>query len=1111
MGCVTSKAVDASGHPEPPPTTQGHSNPPSAVTSLPTLKGASKVAKSSSSLVDALDLSGASGLSGPPKRPLLLEGGVAKPAMPVSGPTVVKVPGASYALRYAALSQRGYYPDSPDKANQDAYTIRAPYGGSADDHFFGVFDGHGENGTACAVFAKDRIPDNLAKSKMFRGDVVQAFHSSFVQTNAQMHRSALDDSMSGTTGITVLVRGRTLYCGNVGDSRAVLAERKGKKLVAVDLSSDQTPFRADECERVRLCGARVLTLDQLEGLKDPNVQTWGGEEDDDGDPPRLWVPNGMYPGTAFTRSIGDSVAERIGVNAVPEVRTLDLTPAHAFFVVASDGVFEFLSSQTVVDMVSKFENPQDACAAIVAESYRLWLQYETRTDDITVIIVHIDGLEEVVPPSSQLPGQVLAPPSAAPTVKAARSSVVRPLSPARPVRRGPSKARRASIEREGGVEREVPTGAEEVAWVPHPQAEKPSARIMSAVRANFLFASLNERQMRMVLDSLAKVPVAAGEFVIRRGDMGDRMYFVEEGQFEVLKPEPSAPASELGPVVHTYTSQGNPSFGDLALIYNKPREASIRAITAGVLWALDRAAFRGSLHKSTNRKLLKTLRSADLLRSLHHSQLQRLADAATEVCYAAGHVILKEGEESEAMFIIEQGEVEISPLTANGALHANADVGKEEGTSGSVARMSGYKRSLPQDVASKQRLRILRTPTPLQCACWAPGAVSVMGSDMGGSAGRGGAVVARGVVTCLLVNKELLQDVHGGPLATLQDHLHRLSEGPDEGGSTSSRGLQVVNPFAGTRMEDLEWQETVYSTDVSDIGLVTHQKAGNVFSLKRFSKPRVAAHQRQAQVLRERSLVLSLAPSVFIPGLLCRTSDALSVGMVLQARLAGPLVALLPDDVSEATAQFYAAGVVLALEQLHRDGVLYRGVCLDTLLLDCQGHLQLADFRFGKRLLDGRTFTLCGQPDYLAPEMIKGVGHDTAADWWALGVLIFCLLAGEAPFGNVRDSELAIFERITKRELHFPDHFSSEAKDLIDKLLVVNPAQRLGCTGVDVLKAHPWFREVDWEAIATASAEAPPEVQERLTGLAKTGHKEGGTPFADEELTTFDTTLFADW
>ena len=64
--------------------------------------------------------------------------------------------------------------------------------------------------------------------------------------------------------------------------------------------------RRDECERVKRCGARVLTLDQLEGLKDPNVEHWGTEEDNDGDPPRLWAPNATYPGTAFTRSIGDS-------------------------------------------------------------------------------------------------------------------------------------------------------------------------------------------------------------------------------------------------------------------------------------------------------------------------------------------------------------------------------------------------------------------------------------------------------------------------------------------------------------------------------------------------------------------------------------------------------------------------------------------------------------------------------------------------------------------------------------------------------------------------------------------------------------------------------------
>ena len=97
-------------------------------------------------------------------------------------------------------------------------------------------------------------------------------------------------------------------------------------------------------------------MDQLEGLKNPNVQCWGGEEDDDGDPPRLWVANGMYPGTAFTRSLGDKIAEQIGVIAVPEVLAMELTSENPFFVLASDGVFEFLSSQQVVNMVRDIQD-----------------------------------------------------------------------------------------------------------------------------------------------------------------------------------------------------------------------------------------------------------------------------------------------------------------------------------------------------------------------------------------------------------------------------------------------------------------------------------------------------------------------------------------------------------------------------------------------------------------------------------------------------------------------------------------------------------------------------------------------------------------------------------
>ncbi|KAL5712706.1 hypothetical protein ACHQM5_014850 [Ranunculus cassubicifolius] len=309
-----------------------------------------------------------------------------------SSSDLVAIPSHKYHLQYCALTQRGYYPDSPDKENQDSFCVRTQMLSNPNLHFFGVFDGHGQFGTQCSHFVRDRLVEILSEDPILIDDPVKAYESAFLATNSELHDSEIDDSMSGTTAITVLVYEDILFIGNVGDSRAVLGVKNGDRVIAEDLSSDQTPFRKDEYERVKLCGARVLSVDQVEGVKDPDVQAWGDEESDGGDPPRLWVQNGMYPGTAFTRSVGDSTAEKIGVVAVPEVSMVRLTPEHLLFVIASDGVFEFLSSQAVVDTVLKFSDPKDACAAIARESYKLWLEHENRTDDISIIIVRIKDL-----------------------------------------------------------------------------------------------------------------------------------------------------------------------------------------------------------------------------------------------------------------------------------------------------------------------------------------------------------------------------------------------------------------------------------------------------------------------------------------------------------------------------------------------------------------------------------------------------------------------------------------------------------------------------------------------------------------------------------------------
>ena len=147
---------------------------------------------------------------------------------------------------------------------------------------------------------------------------------------------------------------------------------------------------------------------------------------------------------------------------------------------------------------------------------------------------------------------------------------------------------------------------------------------------------------------------------------------------------------------------------------------------------------------------------------------------------------------------------------------------------------------------------------------------------------------------------------------------------------------------------------------------------------------------------------------------------------------------------SEPAARFYAAEVVAALAALHGRGVVYRDLKPENLLLDAGGHLKVADFGFAKALpRGGRTYTLCGTPDYLAPEVILNKGHGPSADWWAAGVLIYEMLAGAPPF--VEADVGATYRRAVEGRFAVPPHFSAAARDLVRRLLQVDLSQRLGC------------------------------------------------------------------
>jgi len=180
---------------------------------------------------------------------------------------------------------------------------------------------------------------------------------------------------------------------------------KGTKVLAVPLSKDQTPYRKDERERVKKAGASIMTVDQMQG-KEEMHDNWGDFTPDDtlrvqGDSPRLWVEGKDYPGCAFTRSLGDCVSESIGVHAIPEVLSTSLTMNDEYLVIASDGVFEFLTNQAVIELCAESESPLIACEKIVKLSYHQWIHNEKRSDDITIIVCFLRNFNIPPPDGNQ--------------------------------------------------------------------------------------------------------------------------------------------------------------------------------------------------------------------------------------------------------------------------------------------------------------------------------------------------------------------------------------------------------------------------------------------------------------------------------------------------------------------------------------------------------------------------------------------------------------------------------------------------------------------------------------------------------------------------------------
>ncbi|GCE97045.1 camp-dependent protein kinase catalytic subunit [Zygosaccharomyces mellis] len=276
-------------------------------------------------------------------------------------------------------------------------------------------------------------------------------------------------------------------------------------------------------------------------------------------------------------------------------------------------------------------------------------------------------------------------------------------------------------------------------------------------------------------------------------------------------------------------------------------------------------------------------------------------------------------------------------------------------------------------------------------------------------------------------------------------------------------------------LDDFQILRTLGTGSFGRVHLVRSNHNGRFYALKVLKK-HVIVKLKQVEHTNDERRMLSIVAHPFLIRMWGTFQDAEQIFMVMDYIEGGELFSLLRKSqrFPNPVAKFYAAEVCLALEYLHANNIIYRDLKPENILLDRNGHIKITDFGFAKYVPDV-TYTLCGTPDYIAPEVISTKPYNKSVDWWSFGIYIYEMLAGYTPFYDA--NAMKTYENILNAEVKFPPFFHPDAQDLLSKLIMRDLSKRLGNlqNGTEDVKNHPWFSEVVWEKLLCRNIETPYE------------------------------------
>ncbi|KAM4576283.1 cGMP-dependent protein kinase 1 [Odontesthes bonariensis] len=553
--------------------------------------------------------------------------------------------------------------------------------------------------------------------------------------------------------------------------------------------------------------------------------------------------------------------------------------------------------------------------------------------------------------------------------------------------------------------------------------------IQAAFMKNDLLKHLSEEEIRAITACMYRTAISQGCFVIQEGTIGDQAFVLEEGRMDVTKN-----GRKL------LTVEPEDVFGEPAVLYNCTHTYSVSAQTDSKLWVIDRKSYQTVLIQSGLNHLahsVELLRSLPFLQSLPEDVIMKMSDHMKETNYADGDYIIRQGSSGDTLYIISKGQVTVTEKRP----------GRED-------------QGVLTELFERQ---------------WF-GEKALWGEDI-----QTGNVMAVGEVTCMVIDRETFKDVINGLVCDCQQDVQRSNKSKVE--SNEDPAL-----LASSSMSDFQIICTVGVGEFGHVDLVQlKSNIKHIFAM-RVLKVRQILNNSQREHIRREGRILMEAHCPFIVRLHKTFRDAEHLYILTEACLGGDLSSLLKNKgyFDDCSARFYTACVVEALTYLHCQGVIYRDIKPENVILDERGYAKLIGSRCMKRIeLGKKTWTFCGTLDYMAPEIILNKGHSLCADLWSLGVLVFELLSGGLPFDGSDPMKILSATLHGIDQIEFPKTISKDACGFIRKLCSNSPLERLGSRGngaIQDIQRHKWFEGFNWDGLSKRTLTPPviPKVEHPL-------------------------------